>query len=392
MRTQVGIIGAGPAGLFLANLLQRRGIDCVVLESRSRDYVEARIRAGVLEQGTVDLMDEMGLGARMHKDGLLHDGTKLRFNDATHRIDFSALTGRAVMVYAQHEVVKDLIAARLAAGGEILFETEVLSVEDAAGNTPHIRFKRKDGAVEQLDCDFVAGCDGFHGVAKAAIPAEKRQNFEREYPFAWLGLLAEAPPCSEELIYANHPRGFALFSMRSPTVTRAYVQVAPDEDADNWSDARLWDELEARLQSSDAEKLIRGPILQKGVTAMRSFVTEPMQYGRLFLAGDAAHIVPPTGAKGLNLAAADVRTLGRALIEHYAERSDAGLEAYSDRCLKRVWKASRFSWWFTSLMHRFPDGGEIGHKLQQAELDYLAGSRAAQTVMAENYVGLPFEP
>lgn len=390
MRTQVGIIGAGPAGLFLANLLQRRGIDCVVLESRSRDYVEARIRAGVLEQGTVDLMDEMGLGARMHKEGLLHDGTKIRFNDATHRIDFRALAGRAVMVYAQHEVVKDLIAARLAAGAEILFETEVLSVEDPASKAPFIRFKGKDGAVQRLDCDFVAGCDGFHGVARGAIPAEKLQNFEREYPFAWLGLLAEAPPCSEELIYANHPRGFALFSMRSPTVTRAYVQVPPEEDADNWSDQRLWDELEARLESSDAEKLIRGPILQKGVTAMRSFVTEPMQYGCLFLAGDAAHIVPPTGAKGLNLAAHDVYVLAQGITDFYANGSTTGLDRYSDVALKRIWRAQHFSWWMTSMLHKFPAVSAYDARRQLAELDAIVSSEAGSRFLAENYAGLPF--
>jgi p-hydroxybenzoate 3-monooxygenase len=390
MRTQVGIIGAGPAGLFLANLLQRRGIDCVVLEARSRDYVEARIRAGVLEQGTVDLMDEMGLGARMHKEGLLHDGTKLRFNDATHRIDFRALTGRAVMVYAQHEVVKDLIAARLAAGGEILFETDVERVEEPASNAPCIRFRRKDGGEGRLDCDFVAGCDGFHGVARAAIPADKLRNFEREYPFGWLGLLAEAPPCSEELIYANHPRGFALFSMRSPTITRAYIQASPNEDAETWSDARLWDELEARLASSDAERLVRGPILQKGLTAMRSFVTEPMQYGRLFLAGDAAHIVPPTGAKGLNLAAHDVYVLAQGLADFYANGATAGLERYSDVCLKRIWRAQHFSWWMTSMLHKFPDVSAYDARRQLAELAAVTGSEAGSRFLAENYAGLPF--
>jgi p-hydroxybenzoate 3-monooxygenase len=390
MRTQVGIVGAGPAGLMLSHLLHLSGIASVVLETRSRAYVEGRIRAGVIEQGTADLLVETGLGERMRREGLLHHGINLRFGGRTHRIDLSRLTdGKAVTVYGQQEVVKDLIAARLAADGQILFEVEDVSLHDLETKAPRIRF-RADGARRELACDFIAGCDGWHGICRPSMPEESLKIFERAYPFAWLGILAEATPAAEELIYNNHERGFALLSMRSPTLCRYYLQCAPDEDILAWPDDRIWQELQIRTKAEPDFRLGEGKILQKNVAPMRSFVVEPMQHGRLFLAGDAAHIVPATGAKGMNLAIADVRVLARALEAFYASRRTDFLEAYSEVCLRRVWRAQRFSWWMTSLTHRFDDEPFARH-LQRAELDYLVSSRAAMTALAENYVGLPFE-
>jgi p-hydroxybenzoate 3-monooxygenase len=395
MRTQVGIIGAGPAGLVLSHLLHLHGIDSVILEVRERKYVEERVRAGVLEQGTVDLLTEMGVGERLKKEGLVHHGVHLRFGRRTHRIDFADLTGgKGVTIYSQHEVVKDLIAARLKTDGQILFEAENVKISGfehvGNGSRPRIRF-RHGGAEQELECDFIAGCDGFHGICRPAVPAEALTIFERIYPFAWLGILAEAAPSMEELIYANSERGFALLSMRSPQISRLYVQCDPEEDIANWPDERTWQELHARLAADDGWKLTEGPVIQKGVTGMRSFVAEPMQYGKLFLAGDAAHIVPPTGAKGLNLAVADVRILARAFEEFYASRGTDRLERYSATCLRRVWKVQRFSWWMTSMLHRFPDENAFDPRRQLAELDYITGSRAGQTTLAENYVGLPFD-
>lgn len=389
-RIQVAIIGAGPAGLLLAHLLHLQGIRSTVLEIHSRKYVEERIRAGVLEQGTVDLLVESGVGGRLRREGLVHHGIALHFGGRRHRIDFSALTGgRAITVYAQHEVVKDLVAARLAAGGETLFEVQNVSVRDFDASTPRVRY-HKDGREHDIACDFIAGCDGFHGVCRPAIPASALTVYEKEFPFGWLGILSESPPPSEELIYAHHERGFALFSMRAADVSRLYLQCGPDEDLAQWPVERIWSELRARL-GSGGPALREGPVLQKGVTGMRSFVVEPMQYRRLFLAGDAAHIVPPTGAKGLNLAVADVRALARALAAYYAGGRTDLLDRYSTTCLNRVWRAQRFSWWMTSLLHRLPDEGPLRSRLQLAELDYIASSRVASTALAENYVGLPFE-
>ena len=391
MRTQIAIVGAGPAGLMLSHLLHLQGIRSVVLENRSRQYIEERIRAGLLEQGTVDLMTETGVGERLKRESLVHHGIQLRFGGRGHRIDLSGLTGgRAVTIYAQHEVVKDLVKARLDAGGEILFEVEDVSVRDLTGTAPRVRF-RKGGVANELECDFIAGCDGFHGICRDAIPAGAVTVHDQHYPFAWLGVLAEAPPVSPELIYTHHDRGFALFTMRTPRVSRLYLQCAPDEDIANWPDGRIWQELRTRLGTDGGVKLQDGPMLQKGITAMRGFVVEPMQYGRLYLAGDAAHIVPPTGAKGLNLAVADVRVLSRALAAYYRNGSGALLDRYSETCLRRVWKVQRFSWWMTSMLHRFHDEGPLRNRLQLAELDYLVRSRAASTALAENYVGLPFE-
>jgi p-hydroxybenzoate 3-monooxygenase len=373
---------------LLSHLLHRQGIESVVLEIRSRDYVERRIRAGVLEQGTVDLLTESGVGGRMQREGLVHRGIQLRFGGRHHRIDLGGLTGgRAITVYGQHEVVKDLIAARLQAGGRILFEVEDLSAQGFDAASPVIRF-RKDGAVQELTCDLIAGCDGFHGVCRPSIPEGVLTAYERVYPSAWLGILAQAPPSCEELIYAYHERGFALHSMRSPAITRLYLQCRPDEDLAAWSDERIWTELQARL-GIEGWTLTTGPILQRGITEMRSFVVEPMQYGRLYLAGDAAHIVPPTGAKGLNLAVADVRILAQALAEFFRSGRTDLLDRYSATCLPRVWQAQRFSWWMTSLLHRPEGGGAYQHQLQLAELDYVTTSRAAATALAENYVGLP---
>jgi p-hydroxybenzoate 3-monooxygenase len=390
-RTQVGIVGAGPAGLMLSHLLHLAGIESVVLEARSREHVEGRVRAGLLEQGTVDLMIETGVGERLKRLGLTHHGIELRFGGRRHRIDLSGLTGgRTVTIYAQHEVIKDLIAARLAAGGQIVFEADDVSVHDFDGSKPRIRY-RAGGKVSELACDFIAGCDGFHGVCRPSVPAKALTMYDRVYPFAWLGILAEAKPSSDELIYAYHERGFALHSMRSPGITRLYLQCAPDEDLGRWPDERIWDELDRRFALASGWKLTRGAVIQKGITEMRSFVVEPMQAGTLFLAGDAAHIVPPTGAKGLNLAVADVRVLARALTEFYANGNREMLARYSETCLRRVWKVQRFSWWMTSMLHRFEDENAFDRRRQLAELDYVTSSRAASQTLAENYVGLPME-
>jgi p-hydroxybenzoate 3-monooxygenase len=385
-RTQVAIVGAGPAGLTLAQLMYKAGIDSVVLEDRSRDYVEARIRAGVLEQGTVDLLDRAGVGERLHREGIVHHGIHLQFESERHYIPMSELTGgRNIVVYGQTEVVKDLIAARLAAGPPLLFETSDVEVRDFEGESPYVTYEH-DGEQHRLDCDVIAGCDGFHGVCRPAI-AKVLRTFEREYPFGWLGILADVAPSSEELVYAHHPRGFALLSLRSPTRSRLYIQCRPDEDLGEWPDDRIWEELHART-ALDGWALEEGPVVEKGVTGMRSFVTEPMQHGRLYLAGDASHIVPPTGAKGLNLAAHDVRVLADALIAWYGSGSTARLDAYSAACLRRVWRAEHFSWWMTSMLHNAPDADEFDVKLQLAQLRYVTTSAAASTSLAENYVGL----
>jgi len=391
MKTQVGIVGAGPAGLVLSHLLHLSGIESVVLEAHSRSYVEERVRAGVLEQGTADLLRDTGVGDRMMRQGLMHHGIELQFARERHRIDFAGLTGgKGVMVYAQHEVLKDLIQARLEAGGRIFFDVEEVSVEELQGPKPKIRF-RKHGATEQLECDFIGGCDGFHGICRPSIPEGVLTVFEKIYPFAWLGILAEAPPSSRELIYAHHERGFALLSMRSPTISRLYLQCAPEEDIANWPDERIWQELHTRLEVVKGRRLTEGPVAQKGITGMRSFVVEPMQHGHLFLAGDSAHIVPPTGAKGLNLAVADVRVLAAAITEYYRTGRPELLEGYSEKCLRRVWKVQRFSWWMTSMLHRFAGDNPFDARRQLAELDYVTSSRAASQTLAENYVGLPFE-
>ena len=393
MRTQVGIVGAGPAGLLLSHLLARQGVGSVVLESRDRDYVEHRVRAGVLEQTTVDLLRETGLGERMDRQGLVHEGVELRFEGAGHRIDFAELTGRSITVYGQQEVVKDLIAARLADGGQIRFETRAVSLHELESERPSIRYEGPDGEPGELVCDVVAGCDGFWGISREAVPDGVLTTYERHYPFAWLGILAEVAPSSEELIYCSHERGFALHSMRSPTITRLYLQVDPDEPLEQWPDDRVWKELQARLATSDgAWSLSDGPILDKGVTPMRSFVVEPMRHGRLFLAGDAAHIVPPTGAKGMNLAVNDVRVLAEALAAWYRTGWTELLDAYSATCLRRVWRATHFSWWMTSMLHRFPDDDAFQRRLQVAQLAYVTSSRAAATSLAENYVGLERVP
>jgi p-hydroxybenzoate 3-monooxygenase len=392
MRTQVGIVGAGPAGLMLSHLLHLEGVESVVLEARSRQYVEERVRAGVLEQGTVDLMVERGVGERLKREGLAHRGIELSFQGRRHRIDLAGLTGgKCITVYAQHELIKDLIGARLAVGGQLLFDVENVSLEGIESDAPRIRFREPAGAGRELTCDFIAGCDGFHGITRPSIPRDVLTIYDRAYPFAWLGILAEAAPVTEELIYAYHDRGFALFSMRSPMVTRLYLQCAPDEDLAQWPDDRIWEELFTRFRTSDGWAPTRGPILQKGVAEMRGFVVEPMQYGRLFLAGDAAHIVPPTGAKGLNLAVADVRVLARALSEFLQHGSRDLLDRYSETCLRRIWKVQRFSWWMTSMLHRFPHDTGFDQRRQLAELDYLVSSEAAMTSLAENYVGLPMD-
>jgi p-hydroxybenzoate 3-monooxygenase len=391
MRTQVGIVGAGPAGLLLSHLLHLEGIESVVLEARSRQYIEARIRAGVLEHGTVDLLIRSGLGERLKREALPHRGIEIAFNGERHRIDFEALTGgKTISVYAQHEVIADLVEARLAAGGTIHFEAEVIGMSQLQTAHPKIRY-RAGGSERELECEFVAGCDGAHGPSRAALPPGAVATFERIYPFAWLGILAKSPPVSQELIYASHDRGFALFSMRTPEVSRLYLQCAPNEDLSDWPDERIWSELETRLDNRGATRLARGPILQRGVTPMRSFVIEPMQFGRLFLAGDAAHIVPPTGAKGLNLAVADIRVLARALAAHYGEGRQDLLQAYSQICLKRVWRVQHFSWWMTALLHRFDASDAFTRRLQIAELEQLLRSESARRVLAHNYIGLPFD-
>jgi p-hydroxybenzoate 3-monooxygenase len=389
LRTQVGIVGAGPAGLVLSHLLYLQGIDSVVVENRSRQYSEQRVRAGVLEQGTVDLLNEMGVGERMKAEGLIHHGIELRFGGRGHRIDFQDLTGKGITIYSQHEVLKDLNNARVATGGRVLFEVEEVTVHDLDAPKPKIQYQ-KDGNAYELTCDFIAGCDGFHGICRPSIPSGVLTEYVREYPFGWLGILAEAPPSSEELIYTYHDRGFALLSMRTPHISRLYLQCKPDENIDEWNDEKIWQELQIRL-ASNGWTLTEGKILQKGVTGMRSFVVEPMQYGRLFLAGDSAHIVPPTGAKGLNLAVADVQILARALKHFYSTGSRDLLDSYSDVCLRRVWKVQRFSWWMTSMLHRFPDENPFDQRRQLAELDYVTSSRSAAKSLAENYVGLPLE-
>ena len=389
MRTQVAIVGAGPAGLLLGALLAKAGVETVVLEQRSADYVLGRIRAGVLEQVTVDLLDAAGAGARMHAEGLPHAGIELCFAGARHRIDFHDLTGgKQVMVYGQTEVTRDLMALRAAQGLTSVYEAADVSLHEIEGTRPVVRYVH--GGVEHaLECDFIAGCDGSHGVSRQSVPAAALSTYERVYPFGWLGVLSETPPVSHELIYSNHPRGFALCSMRSTTRSRYYVQCALDDRLERWSDDAFWAELRARLDEQAAATLVTGPSIEKSIAPLRSFVAEPMRFGRLFLAGDAAHIVPPTGAKGLNLAAGDVGLLAGAFAEHYREGRSAGIDSYSERCLRRVWRAERFSWWFTSLMHKFPETGAFGQKMQAAELDYLVHSRAASTALAENYVGLP---
>jgi len=384
MRTQVAIIGAGPAGLLLAQLLHQRGIESVILEARTREYLESRVRAGVLEHQSVDILRAAGAGERMMRDGLSHQGIYLHFNGRNHHIDFADLTGKSVMIYGQQEVVRDLIEARLAAQQPLHFEAADVRVSDFDTPRPKVRY-RLGGEEQTLECDFIAGCDGFHGVCRPSIPPGRLTIYERVYPFAWLGILAEAPPASHELIYANDSRGFALLSMRSPTVSRLYLQCLPEEDLARWPDERVWSELQTRLGS----QLETGPVLQKSVTPMRSFVTEPMSSGRLFLAGDAAHIVPPTGAKGMNLAIADVQVLAQALERYYRSGSEQALEAYSATCLQRVWKVQRFSWWMTALLHRFDTDNAFDQRRQLAELEYIVSSRAAAQTLAENYVGLP---
>lgn len=390
-RTQVGIIGSGPSGLLLSQLLHLHGIDSVVLERQTREHVEGRIRAGVLEQGTVNLLKDARVNERMDREGIVHQGFSLAFDGRKTRIDMHGLTGgNSIMIYGQTEMTKDLIDARLAAGAVIEYEAPALAVENADSSTPQIVYE-KNGRKNRLICDFVAGCDGYHGVSRKSIPRDQLSEFEKIYPFGWLGILSDVPPVDEELIYANHQRGFALCSMRSTTRSRYYVQCNLDDSVDNWTDQQFWDELRRRLPRDEADKVITGPRLEMSIAPLRSFVAEPMRWGNLLLAGDAAHIVPPTGAKGLNLAASDVYYLSRALIAHYREHRGDLLDRYSVVCLNRVWMAIRFSWWFTTMMHRFDDD-PLGYRLQIAELYYLAGSTAARTAMAENYVGLPYEP
>jgi p-hydroxybenzoate 3-monooxygenase len=388
-RTQVGIVGAGPAGLVLSQLLQQSGIHSIVLENRTRQYCEERIRAGVLEHGTVALLNAIGVGERMQREGLVHYGIELRFAGQRHRIDFKDLTGKGITVYGQHEVIKDLIQHRLSAGGEIRFEVENVRLAAVQTESPRIFFCQS-GEEHEIQCDFIGGCDGFHGICRSSIPADAITILERIYPFAWLGILAEAPPSSEELIYAYHDRGFALHSMRSPQITRLYLQCEPEEDLANWPDERIWSELQIRLAGGLDWKLTEGRVLQKGVTGMRSFVVEPMQCGRLYLAGDAAHIVPPTGAKGLNLAVADVLILSRALEAYYGSSRTDLLAQYSETCLRRVWRVQRFSWWMTSMLHRH-EASPFDQRRQLAELDYVCSSHAASQSLAENYVGLPLD-
>ncbi len=391
MRTQVGIIGAGPAGLMLSHLLHRQGIESVVIDNRSRADIEATIRAGVLEQGTVDLLSDLGVDERMRREGAVHHGIELRFAGRGHRIDLYGLTGgKAITVYAQHEVIKDLVAARLAGGGTIVFDAQDVSVHELDRTAPVIRY-RHGGVAWGLECDFVAGCDGFHGICRAAIPQSERKEFSRVYPFGWFGILTRAPPSSRELIYAHHQRGFALVSTRSPDIQRLYFQCDPHDEVGNWSDERIWAEFRARLATHDGWAPREGPVIQKNIVAMRSFVCETMRYGRLFLAGDAAHIVPPTGAKGLNLAVADVRVLAQALTAFYADGRHDLLDAYPETALRRIWRAEHFSWWMTSMLHRFPGNDPFQERLQLAELGYVTSSRAKATTLAENYVGLPFE-
>ena len=390
MRTQVVIIGSGPAGLMLGQLLQLAGIDTVILEQKSREYVLARIRAGVLEQGCVDLLERIGVAKRLHKEGLAHQGFEICFGGKRHRINLNALTGGTnVTVYGQTEVTRDLMDARAACGATSVFEAEQVSIHGIHSSSPSVRY-RKDGVDHEIACDFVAGCDGFHGVSRQSVPAGSIREFERIYPFGWLGVLSETPPVSEELIYVSHPRGFALCSMRSPTRSRTYVQCSLKDKVEEWPDERYWDELRSRLDEHAANTLVTGPSIEKSIAPLRSFVAEPLRFGKMFLAGDAAHIVPPTGAKGLNLAASDVHYLSEALIEFYSTRSELALDRYSARALRRVWQAERFSWWMTTLLHNFPENGGFGQRIQEAELDYLVNSEAALKSLAENYVGLPY--
>ncbi len=388
MRTQVGIVGAGPSGLLLSQLLHLQGIESVVLEHRSQEYVLSRIRAGVLEQGTVAMLEKAGVGARMRREGLVHEGIEIAFKGERHRVHFQSLVGSSVMIYGQTEVTRDLMDARAAAGGKVLYEAEAIGIEGVDTDAPRIRY-RHEGQEKTLDCDFIAGCDGYHGVCRRSVPASAIKTYERVYPFGWLGILSRTVPVSHELIYARHDNGFALASMRSPTLSRYYIQCAADEDLTKWPDEKIWDELAVRFGPEAAAQMERGPSIEKSVAPLRSFVATPMRFGRMFLAGDAAHIVPPTGAKGLNLAASDVHYLWGGLVEHYKHKSSRGLDTYSDTCLRRIWKAERFSWWMTGLLHRFPETGEFGAMMQLAELDYLSGSKSAQAALAENYVGLP---
>lgn len=391
MKTKVAIIGSGPSGLLLGQLLQRAGIDNVIVERKDPDYILSRIRAGVLEQGMTDLLREAGVSERMDAEGLIHDGFELAFAGRCERIDLKSLAdGRTVMVYGQTEVTRDLMAARAATGAMTIYDAADVKAHDLKSDSPFLTFV-KDGESVRLDCDYIAGCDGFHGVSRQSIPADALKVFERVYPFGWLGVLADTPPVNEELVYANHPRGFALCSMRSAIRTRYYVQVSADEKVEDWSDERFWDELKSRLPEHLAERLVTGPSIEKSIAPLRSFVVEPMQYGRLFLLGDAAHIVPPTGAKGLNLAASDVSTLYRILLKVYREGRTDLLEKYSQICLRRVWKAERFSWWMTSVLHNFPDTDAFSQRIQQTELDYYVGSESGRRTIAENYVGLPYE-
>jgi p-hydroxybenzoate 3-monooxygenase len=389
LRTKVAIIGAGPAGLLLGQLLHLYGIDNVIVERQSADYVLGRIRAGLLEEGTVKLLDEVGVGARAHQEGLIHGGIELAFGGARHRIDMKALTGKTVMIYGQTEVTLDLMDARKAAGLTTVYQASDVTPLDFDTDHPRVTYV-KDGATHEIDCDFIAGCDGFHGISRASVKPSAIETFERIYPFGWLGILAETPPVSHELIYSNHARGFALCTMRSTHRSRYYVQCALDDHIDQWPDERFWDELRRRIDQKAADQLVTGPSIEKSIAPLRSFVAEPMRFGRMFLAGDAAHIVPPTGAKGLNLAASDAHYLATALREYYDEKSSAGIDNYSTTALARVWKAVRFSWWMTSMLHKFPDTGTIGARIQLAELDYVCSSKAAMTSLAENYVGLPF--
>lgn len=386
MRTQVAIIGAGPAGLTLGRLLEQAGIDAIIIEQRSADYVLGRIRAGVLEQSSVDLLRAIGVDTRMNAEGIPHDGAELSFDGDMLRIDFADLVGRQVMVYGQTEVTRDLMDARTGSGGKTIYEAQDVSIHDFDGETPKVRYS-KNGVTHEIACDFIAGCDGFHGVSRASVPKGAIKAFERVYPFGWLGVLVEQPPVAEELIYAHHERGFALCSMRSHTRSRYYVQVGTEEKVEDWSDVRFWDELRARLNPEIAEALKTGPSIEKSIAPLRSFVAEPLRFGTLFLTGDAAHIVPPTGAKGLNMAIHDVGVLARALREFYAERSRAGIDAYSERVLENTWRTERFSWWMTALLHTFPESGDFGRRIQRADFDYLRASRVARQGLAENYTG-----
>ncbi|MEZ5641236.1 MAG: 4-hydroxybenzoate 3-monooxygenase [Burkholderiaceae bacterium] len=391
MRTQVAIVGAGPSGLLLGQLLHKAGIDAVIVERVTGDYVLGRIRAGILEQVCIDLMDEAGVGARMHKEGLIHGGIEMLFDGKRHRVDMNRLTGgKNVMVYGQTELTRDLMDARAAAGLTTVYEAQNVAVHDFDSAKPWVTYE-KDGQQHRIDCDFIAGCDGFHGVCRASAPRSAIKEYEKVYPFGWLGLLSDTPPVSDELIYVNSPRGFALCSQRSKTRSRYYLQVPLTDHVEDWSDDAFWQELKLRLDEEARAKLVTGPSLEKSIAPLRSFVTEPLRFGRMFLAGDAGHIVPPTGAKGLNLAATDVKYLFDAIVEFYKDKSEAGIDDYSRKCLARIWRAERFSWWFTQLMHRFPDDGPITAKFQSAELDYLMNSEAGLKTIAENYVGLPLD-